>query len=254
MTGADQFSYWTEARFGGAPFLVFADHASNAVPDDLNQLGLSPDILDTHIAFDIGSAATADSMAAALRGRVFRCGFSRLVLDVNRAENRADLIPPVSDSIPVPGNHGISQGDREARIARFHATYHAALGERMAAAATEAAFIVSVHSFTPRLMGAMQDRPWHIGLLWRHDEASARRFMAWLERCTDWVVGDNKPYDAREFNYSIDRHVAPRGLPHLTIEVRQDLIANERDASAVGRILAEGVQAVAAEPASDCGS
>jgi len=233
---------WRDQDHGEAPFFLFADHASNATPPDLHQLGLPGDVLSTHIGYDIGSAETTAEMARILQCKAFFCNFSRLVLDPNRALDRADLIPPESDKIPVPGNHGLSVADREARIARFHVPYHRALEARIDAAARRGAFIVSVHSFTPRLMGDEEDRPWQVGLLWRQDPDSARAMISWLETNTEWVVGDNRPYDAREFNYSVDRHVAPRALRHLTIEIRQDLIGDPERARRVAHLIAAGVR------------
>jgi predicted N-formylglutamate amidohydrolase len=78
--------------------------------------------------------------------------------------------------------------------------------------------------------------------LWRHDHASARFFIDWLAAQVDWPVGDNEPYDARVFNYSVDRHIAPMQMRHLTIEVRQDLIADEDGAAQMADLLARGVQ------------
>ena len=72
-----------------------------------------------------------------------------------------------------------------------------------------------------------------MGLLWREDETSARQLIHYLESHTEYMVGDNQPYDARVFNYSVDRHVGPRGLRHITLEVRQDLVSNAEDVDRV---------------------
>ena len=223
-------------RFGEAPFFVFCDHASNAVPADLNSLGLPDDILETHIAWDIGAGALAAGVARRLQGTLFRCCFSRLVIDPNRAETAPDLIPATSDQIPVPGNQMMTQQDRADRLARFHVPYHDLLDDALDDMIARAGppFVVSIHSFTNRLMGAAEDRPWRVGVLWREDEKSARGLIAYLRETAGWVVGDNEPYDAREFNYSVDRHVDPRGLSHVTIEARQDLIGDEKGAEENG--------------------
>lgn len=230
-------------RFGAAPFFVFCDHASNAVPADLSCLGLPDDMLRTHIAWDIGAAALSEAIARTLGGVFFSCAVSRLVVDVNRAETNADLIPAMSDQIPIPGNQMLSVADRRDRIARFHAPYHAALAAALDAACAAAArpFVISVHSFTNRLMGAAEDRPWRIGVLWREDERSARAMIDALHRATGWPIGDNEPYDARQFNYSVDRHVGPRGLPHLTLEIRQDLISDNVGVAEMAELLSHGI-------------
>lgn len=38
--------------------LLLCDHASNAIPSELASLGLPPEQLERHIAYDIGAAAT----------------------------------------------------------------------------------------------------------------------------------------------------------------------------------------------------
>ncbi|WP_428409100.1 N-formylglutamate amidohydrolase [Hyphococcus sp.] len=233
-------------RFGAAPVFVFCDHASNAMPDDMNCLGLPEDILKTHIAYDIGASALAAALALRLKGTFFRSGFSRLVVDPNRPVTSHDLIPATSDQIPIPGNQMLSEADRKARIERFHVPYHDRLDEALDETIAQSGppFVISIHSFTNRLMGAKEDRPWALGLLWREDEPSARGMINYLEQHTEWRIGDNEPYDAREFNYSVDRHIGPRSLSHLTIEARQDLIADAAGVDTIADVLSEGVIAL----------
>ncbi len=233
-------------KFGAAPVFIFCDHASNAIPAALNCLGLPEDILKTHIAWDIGAGALAAGLAQRLQGTLFRCGFSRLIIDPNRAIGTQDIIPPTSDQIPIPGNQMLSDDDCKARIDQFHIPYHdlmdAALDDFIATCGEP--FVISVHSFTNRLMGAAEDRPWAAGLLWREDEPSAREMINHLERETDWRIGDNEPYDARRFNYSVDRHIGPRSLSHITLEVRQDLISDNEGVAEMADLIAAGVRKI----------
>lgn len=246
-----QFELSSLERFGEAPVFVFCDHASNAMPDDLNCLGLPGDILQTHIAWDIGAGALARALAERLGATFFRCGYSRLIVDPNRDIHVDDLIPSASDQIPIPGNQMLTEAERAARIERFHVPYHndldAAIEEMLSRHARP--FIVSVHSFTNRLMGAAIDRPWSVGLLWREDEPSARSMIDYLRAVKDWRIGDNEPYDARQFNYSVDRHVGPRKLSHLTLELRQDLISDDAGVMKMADILANGVRRIGRETA-----
>ena len=49
-----------------------------------------------------------------------------------------------------------------------------------------------------------------------------------LRREPGVVVGDNQPYFVSdETDYTIPRHGEARGLPHVEIEIRQDLITEE---------------------------
>ena len=234
------------ARYGDAPFFIFCDHASNVIPPALNGLGIPDDVLKTHIAWDIGAGALATALGAALGATVFKCGFSRLVIDPNRAVNAADLIPATSDQIPVPGNQMMSATDRTARIETYHTPYHHALGRAIRAMqnAHGRFLAVSIHSFTNRLMGDGDERPWPIGLLWHEDEPSARMMMEYLRRETGWPIGDNEPYDARVFNYSVDEHIGPKDIPHLTLELRQDKICDTSGVEEMAALIAGGVKAI----------
>ena len=243
----NEFDIATQLRFGASPYFVFCDHASNGMPDDLKCLGIPEDILQTHIAWDIGAGALSDAVAQSLEGTLFSCSFSRLVVDPNRDIHAKDIVPSVSDQIPVPGNQMLSDAVFRERIDRFHVPYHDQLGAALDDFCEDyaAPFIIAIHSFTNRLMGAADERPWHVGLLWREDEQSAQRAIDDLRTKTDWIIGDNEPYDARVFNYSIDRHISPRRLPHLTLEVRQDLISDDKAVAETAAIISNMIRHVA---------
>ncbi|MEM7357507.1 MAG: N-formylglutamate amidohydrolase [Pseudomonadota bacterium] len=238
-----------ETRYGDAPIFVFADHASNAIPADYNDLGLPEDVLETHIAWDIGAGALATRIAETLNGTLFTCTYSRLIIDPNRSLATKDLIPATSDQIPIPGNQMLSEAERKERIERLYVPYHNQLAASIDAFTPRAPlpFVVSVHSFTKRMMGAVEDRPWNVGMLWRQDEASANTVIEWLRKNTDWAIGSNEPYDAREFNYSIDRHVGAKDIKHLTFEVRQDMLMSDQSVDSVAAALSEAIAHTAME-------
>src|SRR3546814_7710249 len=80
----------------------------------------------------------------------------------------------------------------------FHHPYHhhvARLLERMASP-----FILSVHSFTPRLASDPgQKRPWDIGVLYNRDDRAARIAIPMLE-AAGLKVGDQLPYSGKVLN------------------------------------------------------
>ncbi|MEM9014997.1 MAG: N-formylglutamate amidohydrolase [Pseudomonadota bacterium] len=243
-------------RFGAQPYLIIVDHASNQIPAPYANLGLPADILETHIAWDIGAKGVGRSLAKSLGGVYFGALFSRLLIDPNRDLKAHDVIPEVSDQIPIPGNEKLTTAGRTQRIERFHNPYHAALNQLLEDEFASPPMVVSVHSFSPRLIGELTDRPWHIGLLWREDPASAQNVIAHLRRDTEYCIGDNEPYDARVFNYTIDRHIGPRDLRHLTFEVRQDLINSPDGVSTISNVLLRAISdnAVTLEGPSDASS
>ena len=170
----------TFGTLGETPIFFFCDHATATIPRAFHDLGLDRRFLRSHIAHDIGAKDLTLSLASTFGARAICSDFSRLLVDPNRSMDRSDHIPEVSDGIEVPGNMNLSATDREERIARFFEPYHQALSEEIDAVrrAFDDALFVSVHSFTPRLHESHEDRPWHLGVLWAHDEPTARAFMA----------------------------------------------------------------------------
>jgi predicted N-formylglutamate amidohydrolase len=81
-----------------------------------------------------------------------------------------------------------------------------------------------MHSFTPMFKDVV--RPWHAGVLYNRDRRLAEILLDLLARQGDLVVGDNEPYSVSALtDYTIPVHGEKRGLPHVEIEIRQDLIA-----------------------------
>lgn len=228
---------------GTPPLFFYCDHATNAIPPDYGGLGLAPHILETHIAWDIGAGALTRALSAAFDAPGLLCGFSRLLIDPNRSLDRADLLMEVSDGIEIPGNRDTAPGERHRRIRHFFEPYHERLDYALDMLCQNVGdpLIVSVHSFTRRLNTERQDRPWQVGVLWNHDPETARRFIGILRAQTDFQIGDNQPYSALEFNYSVDRHVASRRLRHLTLEIRQDLVADTGGVTAMAGLLIDAL-------------
>ena len=84
--------------------------------------------------------------------------------------------------------------------------------------------LVAMHSFTPIFMGI--PRPWLIGLLYNRDPRLARLLLELLNQDSAPYVGDQLPYIVHdESDYTLPVHGERRGLPHVGIEIRQDLIA-----------------------------
>jgi len=202
-----------------APRIVcVADHASNHVPADL-QLGITRDLLDTHIAIDIGVEGVAQRLARSHAIPAHIATVSRLVVDLHREEDHPKVIPMDSDGHVIPGNIG---ADTEMRLDRFYRPYHDALGAWLDVHAPE--LVLSIHSFTPKLETSSQQRPWQVGLLYNEDDRAARHAIRLFGEL-GLNVGDNEPYSGRELNATMNRHAEARGRPYCAIEIRQDLIA-----------------------------
>lgn len=206
-------------RFGG--ILVVSDHASAHVPQDID-LGVSPDLLQQHVAIDIGVAAVAKIMAQRAGTAAFLGAISRLVCDFNRDEHAPAIIPIASDGHAIPGN-ALTPQQHQARIDRFFHPYHAALADLLDA--VPQALILSLHSFTPQLASHPDElRPWQVGVLYNQDDRAARIAIPLLQ-AEGLVVGDQEPYSGKLLNATMNRHAEAEGRPYLGIEIRQDEIA-----------------------------
>ncbi len=221
-----------ELLFSG-PFLLIGDHAGAAIPARLGDLGLAPADQQRHIALDIGIEQLGLRLGELLGAPFLRQVYSRLVIDCNRDPARADAVPEVSDGTEVPGNAGITDAARQARVAEIHEPYHAAIGEALDArrAAGRRTALVSLHSFTPVMAGIV--RPWHIGVLHdRGDTRFAQAMLAWMRVGGPFLVADNQPYSMDGTDHTVPRHAYPRRLPYVELEVRQDLLGPHSDARA----------------------
>lgn len=230
------------------PVLLVCDHASRRIPATLAGLGLPEELLAEHIAWDIGAAELALALGERLRLPVLLNNWSRLVIDCNRALDDPTLIPEESGGIPVPGNQDLPAADRAARIAQIHAPYHAAVAARLACFGCAAPAIIAIHSFTPQL-GA-DARPWHLGVLWDKDPRISAPLLAALQAMPALVVGDNEPYSGRHpADYTMDHHGEAGGLPHVSIELRQDLLQHPEGVSLWSRLLADALAPILDDPA-----
>ena len=224
-----------------APVFIFGDHASRHIPDEYDNLGLSGDDLTRHIAWDIGTETVIRSLCKDFGCAGQLAGVSRLVIDLNRDPPAPGLIPRESDGTDIPANI-ISDAERQTRMERFYTPYHAALAQSLER--LTAPFVLSIHSFTPRPKTG-DARQTDIGLLVRHDEPSAERFKSIYQGLNpDFNVDINLPYSAYDLNYTIDEHVAPRGLRHLAIEIRQDHIDTDAKARAIASTLANVLEQI----------
>lgn len=215
-----------------ANILIVADHASNHVPAAI-ELGIGSDALQQHIAIDIGVADVTRALCESLGCGAVLAGVSRLVIDFNREEDAAGLIPTISDGVAIPGNVGV---DAEARLAAFYRPYHAAITRTIDAIARP--FILSLHSFTPSLASRPEEqRPWEIGVLYNTDDRAARLAIPMLAE-TGLCVGDQLPYAGTLLNATMNHHAEARGIPYLGIEMRQDLVASRAGVESMAEKLA----------------
>ena len=153
---------------------------------------------------------------------------SRLVIDGNREPDHPTLVPRQSDNIVIPANQELPASAIAARKEAFYDPFHKAC-DTLIEAHLEAGvtpLVVGLHSFTPEMND--EPRPWEIGFLWNKDPRLAQAMIGMIERETELKVGDNEPYSGQQLYYTMERHGAERGLPQTTIEIRQDLLQDDK--------------------------
>jgi predicted N-formylglutamate amidohydrolase len=215
-----------EAVPGAGSLLFLCDHASNALPPGLGSLGLAPGLFGTHIAHDIGAAAVTRALAAAYGAPALLGVWSRLLIDLNRGADDPTIVMKLSDGSIIPGNRDAGPDEVVRRIAAWHTPYHAAITAALDTIGP-GAVIVSMHSFTPAWKGV--PRPWQVGVLYDSDARLAAPLMARLAQA-GFTVGDNEPYHGALDGDTLNVHGIRRGLPHVLIEIRQDLIGDDKAA------------------------
>jgi predicted N-formylglutamate amidohydrolase len=210
----------------GSDFLITVDHAAARIPKILGDLGLPASELQRHIAWDLGALSVARLLAASLDAPLLAQNYSRLVIDCNRDPKVPSSIPTIGESIAIPGNRDLAPAEIEARRAEIFRPYHRRIKEVLDArlAAGRATILVAQHSMTDIFKGVA--RPMQAAILYNRYRRFAGLTLDALREEKGLVVADNEPYFVSDAtDYTIPVHGEARSLPHVEIEIRQDLLA-----------------------------
>lgn len=226
--------------------VLVCDHASNALPQTYANLGLHPDQLRRHIAYDIGAADVTRHVATSLGIPAVLTRYSRLLIDPNRGLDDPTLIMRLSDGAVIPGNRHVDEAERERRILRYYSPYHLAIARVVDACILTGRrpALLGMHSFTESWKGF--SRPWHASVLWNIDPRLAKPLLERLWQQGDLIIGENEPYSGQYEGDTLWQHGTQRGLAHAVLELRQDLVRDsegqrhwaERLVAILGAILA----------------
>ncbi len=211
---------------GASPFVLICEHASNRVPEALGTLGLNTAELSQHIAFDIGAESTARILSKLLNAPLILQNYSRLVYDCNRPPEAEGAMPEVSEVTPIPGNKNLGAEAKLARINEIYRLFQDTIASFLDHRAAHAlrAIPVSIHSFTKLYKG--KERSVELGLLFDRDAWLANLLVKSFPGFNTQL---NEPYGPKDgVMHLMNLHAAPRGLHHLMIEIRNDLIDGER--------------------------
>jgi predicted N-formylglutamate amidohydrolase len=214
-------------KAGRSPFFLVCDHAGRALPCALGSLGVDDADLVRHIAWDIGVAEVARRLADQLDAFLILGNYSRLAIDLNRPPGSPSSIATLSERTRIPGNEGLETSAAEARKRALFDPYHDRIRAELDRRAQrgQPTALVALHSFTPTFLDA--SRIWHGGVLYNRDPRLGRLLLEQLRREPGLVIGDNEPYAVSDAtDYSIVTHGERRGIPHVELEIRQDLISD----------------------------
>ena len=244
----DPAPFTVHKAHGLSPFVLIADHAGQRIPARLDDLGLPRRQIDRHIGWDIGIAGVTERLSAKLDAFAILQAYSRLVIDCNRPLHASGSIVTHSDGTEVPGNQRLDDVARTARALEIFAPYHARITQELDLRSTRpvAPVLIAMHSFTPVFAGF--ERPWHAGILYHRDTRLAHALLTALRAEPGLEVGDNEPYAiSDDSDFAIPVHGEQRGLLHVELEIRQDLIADEAGQEAWAERLARLLPPLLAE-------
>jgi len=233
---------------GTSDIVLVCEHASSFIPPEFDGLGLAPEALISHIAWDPGALAVARQMSAFFDAALVAQRVSRLVYDCNRPPEAASAIPEESEIYCIPGNAGLSAAARRDRAERFYFPFRDCLSGMIDAriAQGRSPVIVTVHSFTPVYKGVQ--RAVEIGILYDDDARLADAMMAMRSEQAGHVVRRNEPYGPADgVTHTLIVQALSRDLLNVMIEVRNDLIGDATSQERYGVLLADWVKAALAE-------
>lgn len=215
---------------GAGRYLFVCEHASRMIPKSLGTLGLEDEVLESHIAWDPGALNVAKLLAERFSSPLVYQRYSRLAYDCNRPPEAAGAMPQTSEVYRVPGNERLAADERQARVDEIYLPFHAAVSElieKRRGLGLETV-LVTVHSFTPIYFGKKRDV--EVGILHDEDSRVADAMLAHAAECGDLDVRRNEPYGPADgVTHTLKMHGIAKSLPNVMIEIRNDLISNEKD-------------------------
>ncbi|MCB2129541.1 MAG: N-formylglutamate amidohydrolase [Rhodobacteraceae bacterium] len=229
-------------RDSDAPVLLVCEHAGQAIPEMLGDLGLPPGAIDDHIGWDIGAMGVARLIAGQLGAPLIAQRYSRLVIDCNRPPQSAGAIPAVSDTQAIPANVALSPEQRAARVRNIFDPFATAVESGFQSHPRRLA--LSIHSFTPALrLGP--PRPWHAGFLARQELDTSQRLLDHVAGAADLTLALNQPYQIDdETDWFVPTQCETRNIRHCLVEIRNDQIRTPEGQSLWAGYLAGAIRSV----------
>jgi predicted N-formylglutamate amidohydrolase len=235
---------YTVNEVDNSNIILLCDHASQHIPSEYNGLGLSEKLLNEHISYDIGAAKLTNKISEKIRSNSILSNFSRLLIDPNRGIDDPTLIMKFADQFIIPGNLSLTSDHVYQRIESFYKPYHNQIMSMInnLMSKNEVPILISIHSFTRNFRS--DTRPWEISVLWDTDDRISSPMLSFLRMDNKYIIGDNEPYKGYLKGDTLYTHGTTRGIPHVLIEVRNDLIANNEGQKNIAEYLADIIERI----------
>ena len=224
---------------GQSSVVLVCEHASNFVPVEFAGLGLDDDALASHIAWDPGALAVAQTLSSLLDAPLVATAVSRLIYDCNRPTQAPGAVPEKSEFYDIPGNQGLEPSERLTRSERFYQPFRTAVTEAIDGVqkAGRSPVVITIHSFAPVYKG--EKRNLDIGILHGTDARLADHMLAAIHGDGKLAARRNEPYGPADgVLFTLSEHAAPRRLLNAMIEIRNDLVADTEAQQAMAAHLA----------------
>ncbi|WP_455271037.1 N-formylglutamate amidohydrolase [Rhizobium herbae] len=228
LTEADGSPVAVENPDALSPVLLVCEHASRRLPEKMGSLGLSPEALVSHIAWDPGALAVSQLLVKNLDAVLIHQRFSRLIYDCNRPPQAEAAMPPVSEIFEIPGNSAISPAERLARTEALYVPFSSTISGFIAARKVHdrPPVLVTMHTFTPVYHGKKRDV--EIGILHDEDSRLADAMLTAAGKSLRYAVRRNEPYGPADgVTHTLIEHGLKNGLLNVMIEIRNDLVSDE---------------------------
>ena len=212
--------------------LIVADHASNFIPDKYNNLALPQELIESHIAYDIGVKQLSLKLSEKLKAHLIMGNYSRLLIDLNRGIMDPTLISSISHGIKIFKNYKLSSGDKKFRINEIYNNYHDKIYKIIKREKVN--LIISLHSFNPYYK--KKKRNIKFGILSNSDRRYSNIIIEILSK-KGYRVGDNQPYEGNLIEDTMYRHGLQNGILHTLIETRNDLLQTSKNISDIANVL-----------------
>lgn len=207
---------------GESRIILVCEHASNHIPTEFNDLGLSEEAKISHIAWDPGALGVGTHMAKTLDAKFVISTVSRLVYDCNRPPEASGAMPAKSEIFDIPGNFDLTDTARQKRTDLVYRPFQTLLRTTIAEQ-KQPAVLVTIHSFTATYQGVHRDV--EIGILHDDDTVLADAMLANAAQHTDLNVERNQPYGPIDgVTHTLQIHGIENGILNVMIEIRNDLI------------------------------